>query len=150
MDTHAVASRSAGGEVGQVLGSPSSQEVTRAEPVMEMNDVAEPQPWLTYPVGLRDTDLYLPPIDTARTLSPLPRFLTALLGHTRAVVLWTSAHHPGCTTTELARRAGISLAGAGQHATVLRTAGLTTTTRHHTTALHTTTPIGVSMLNSAG
>ncbi|GGT73558.1 winged helix-turn-helix domain-containing protein [Streptomyces atratus] len=115
-----------------------------------LDETAEPQPWLTYPVGLRDTDLYLPPIDTAQTLSPLPDSLTALLGHTRAVVLWTIAHHPGCTTTEIARRAGISLASASQHATVLRTAGLTSTTRHHTTALHTTTPVGVSMLNSAG
>ncbi|MGW6056694.1 winged helix-turn-helix domain-containing protein [Streptomyces sp. NPDC055189] len=114
-----------------------------------LDGTAEPQPWLTYPVGLRDTDLFLPATDTARALSTIPDSLTALLGHTRAVVLWTIAHHPGCTTTELARRAGISPASASQHATVLRTAGLSHTTRHHNTALHTTTPAGTSLLNTA-
>ncbi|MFG2217218.1 ArsR/SmtB family transcription factor [Streptomyces sp. NPDC048685] len=112
-----------------------------------LDDTAEPQPWLTYPVGLRDTDHFLSPIDTARTLSTVSDSLAALLGHTRAVVLWTIAHRPGCTTTELARHAGISPASASQHATVLRKAGLTRTTRHHNTALHTTTPAGHSLLN---
>lgn len=115
-----------------------------------LDETAEPQPWLTYPVGLRDTDLFLPPTDTARALSTIPDSLTALLGHTRAVVLWTIAHHPGCTTTELARHAGISPASASQHATVLRTAGLSHTTRHHNTALHTVTPAGTHLLNTAG
>ncbi|MBH5335357.1 winged helix-turn-helix transcriptional regulator [Streptomyces pactum] len=114
-----------------------------------LNDEAEPQPWITYPVGLRETDLYLPPTDTARALSTVPDSLAALLGHTRAVVLWTIAHHPGCTTTELARRAGISPASASQHATVLRTAGLTTTMRHHNTALHTASPLGTGLLATA-
>ncbi|MGW6318941.1 winged helix-turn-helix domain-containing protein [Streptomyces sp. NPDC055099] len=114
-----------------------------------LDDTAEPQPWLTYPVGLRDTDLCLPSTDTARALSTVPDSLTALLGHTRAVVLWTIARHPGCTTTELARRAGISPASASQHATVLRTAGLSHTTRHHNTALHTTTSAGTDLLNTA-
>jgi len=35
----------------------------------------------------------------------------------------------GCTTTELARRVGISLAAASQHASVLRGAGLIATRR---------------------
>ncbi|SFX96687.1 winged helix-turn-helix domain-containing protein [Streptomyces atratus] len=114
-----------------------------------LDDTAEPQPWLTYPVGLRDTDLFLSPIDTARTLSTVSDSLAALLGHTRAVVLWTIAHRPGCTTTELARHAGISPSSASEHATVLRRAGLTRTTRHDNTALHTTTPAGHSLLNNA-
>lgn len=114
-----------------------------------LDETAEAQPWLTYPVGLRDTDLFLPSIDTARALSTVPDSLTALLGHTRAVVLWTIARHPGCTTTELARRAGISPASASQHATVLRTAGLSHTTRHHNTALHTPTHAGTDLLNTA-
>ncbi|MGY0063680.1 winged helix-turn-helix domain-containing protein [Streptomyces sp. LZ34] len=117
-----------------------------ASPVL--GEHAEPQPWLTYPVRLNDADLTLPPTDTARALSTVPNSLTALLGHTRAIVLWTIAHHPGCTTTELARHAGISPASASQHATVLRTAGLTTTTRHHNTALHATTPLGTNFLNT--
>ncbi|MEU6993314.1 MarR family transcriptional regulator [Streptomyces sp. NPDC046465] len=114
-----------------------------------LDETAEPQPWLTYPVAVRDTDLFLPPTDTARALSTVPGSLTALLGHTRAVVLWTIAHHPGCTTTELARHAGISPASASQHATILRTAGLSRTTRHHNTALHTPTPAGTGLLNTA-
>ncbi|MFG2332832.1 ArsR/SmtB family transcription factor [Streptomyces sp. NPDC048604] len=114
-----------------------------------LDETAEPSPWLTYPVDHHDANLFLPPTDTARTLSTIPDSLTALLGHTRAVVLWTIAHHPGCNTTELARHAGISPASASQHATVLRTAGLTTNTRHHNTALHATTPLGTSLLNTA-
>ncbi|MFI1331240.1 ArsR/SmtB family transcription factor [Streptomyces sp. NPDC020845] len=118
-----------------------------ASPVL--GEHAEPQPWLTYPVRLNDAELALPPTETARALSTVPNSLTTLLGNTRAIVLWTIAHHPACTTTELARHAGISPASASQHATVLRTAGLTTTTRHHNTALHATTPLGISVLNNA-
>ncbi|GGY52543.1 transcriptional regulator [Streptomyces djakartensis] len=117
-----------------------------ASPVLGVS--AEPQPYLTYPIRRDDTDLALPPAETARVLSTVPDSLTMLLGHTRAIVLWTIAHHPGCTTTELARHAGISPASASQHATVLRTAGLTTTVRHHNTALHTTTPLGTSLLST--
>ncbi|MFD0428051.1 winged helix-turn-helix domain-containing protein [Streptomyces zhihengii] len=94
------------------------------------------QPWLTYPVGPGETGDFLLPTDTARALGTAPDSLTALLGHTRAIVLWTIAHRPSRTTTELARLAGISSASASQHATVLRTAGLVTTLRHHNTALH--------------
>ncbi|THC46964.1 winged helix-turn-helix domain-containing protein [Streptomyces sp. A1499] len=114
-----------------------------------LDETADPQPWLTYPVALRDADPFLRPTDTARALSAVPDSLAALLGHTRAVVLWTIAHHPGCTTTELARHAGISPASASQHATVLRTAGLSHTTRHHNTALHTATSAGCDLLDNA-
>ncbi|MEU9369510.1 winged helix-turn-helix domain-containing protein [Streptomyces avermitilis] len=117
-----------------------------ASPVLGVN--AEPQPYLTYPIRRDDTDLALPPTETARVLSTVPDSLTTLLGHTRAIVLWTVAQHPGCTTTELARHAGISPASASQHATVLRTAGLTITVRNHNTALHTTTPLGTNLLNT--
>ncbi|WP_345666340.1 winged helix-turn-helix domain-containing protein [Streptomyces venetus] len=117
-----------------------------ASPVLGVS--AEPQPYLAYPVRHDDTDLALPPTETAQVLSTVPNSMTTLLGHTRAIVLWTIAHRPGCTTTELARHAGISPASASQHATVLRTAGLTTTVRHHNTALHTTTPLGTSLLNT--
>ncbi|MCF1646040.1 winged helix-turn-helix domain-containing protein [Streptomyces indiaensis] len=117
-----------------------------ASPVLGVS--AEPQPYLTYPVRRDDTDLVLPPTETARTLSTVPDSLTTLLGHTRAIVLWTVAHHPGCTTTELAHHAGISPASASQHATVLRTAGLTSTVRNQNTAIHTTTSLGSSLLNT--
>ncbi|MGW2115603.1 ArsR/SmtB family transcription factor [Streptomyces zhihengii] len=107
------------------------------------------QPWLTYPVGSGETGDFLLPTDTARALGTAPDSLTALLGHTRAIVLWTIAHRPSRTTTELARLAGISPASASQHATVLRTAGLVTTLRHHNTALHSLSPLGAGLLGTA-
>ncbi|MCC9738116.1 helix-turn-helix transcriptional regulator [Streptomyces sp. MNU89] len=109
-----------------------------------LEDTAEPQPWITYPLSGAETGLVLSP---AAPAAPSPA-LSALLGATRATVLRSIAEHPGCTTTELARHAGISPASASEHATVLRTAGLTTTTRHRNTALHTVTPAGVTLLNA--
>jgi DNA-binding transcriptional ArsR family regulator len=73
--------------------------------------------------------------------------LSALLGHNRAAVLLRIAD--GCTTSELAQRAGISLASASQHATVLREAGLITTRRDGGAVLHTLTSLGASLLNGA-
>ncbi|WP_267243077.1 winged helix-turn-helix domain-containing protein [Streptomyces sp. PR69] len=78
-----------------------------------------------------------------------PSSLSALLGRTRATVLWVIADHPGSTTTELAQLAGISLASASEHATVLRSANLISTARHRNTALHTATAAGLTLLNSA-
>jgi DNA-binding transcriptional ArsR family regulator len=72
------------------------------------------------------------------------RALAALLGATRASVL--DAIGEGCTTTELARRVGISAAAASQHATVLRNAGLVTSHRDRNTVLHTVTPLGTAVL----
>jgi DNA-binding transcriptional ArsR family regulator len=76
-----------------------------------------------------------------------PRALAALLGHNRAAVLQRIAD--GCTTSELAQRAGISLASASQHATVLREAGLITTRRDGGAVLHTLTSLGANLLNGA-
>jgi DNA-binding transcriptional ArsR family regulator len=76
-----------------------------------------------------------------------PRALAALLGHNRAAVLLRIAD--GCTTSELAQRAGISLASASQHATVLREAGLITTRRDGGAVLHTLTSLGANLLNGA-
>lgn len=52
----------------------------------------------------------------------------------------------GCTTGELARRLDISPAGASQHATVLRRAGLVLSTRRRNLVLHTLTPLGRALL----
>lgn len=71
-------------------------------------------------------------------------WLGRLLGHTRSTVL--RAIGDGCTTSELARRAGVSLASASQHACVLREAGLVHTLRHGSSVLHTLTPLGGSLL----
>ncbi|MEV7419371.1 winged helix-turn-helix domain-containing protein [Streptomyces sp. NPDC089919] len=72
------------------------------------------------------------------------RNLGKLVGHTRSVVL--RAIGDGATTSELARRAGVSLASASQHACVMREAGLVTTLRHGNAVLHTVTPLGAALL----
>ncbi|OKJ33333.1 ArsR family transcriptional regulator [Streptomyces sp. CB01580] len=71
-------------------------------------------------------------------------WLGRLLGNTRSTVLRVIGN--GCTTSELALRAGISLASASQHACVLREAGLIHTLRHGSSVLHTLTPLGGSLL----
>jgi DNA-binding transcriptional ArsR family regulator len=62
-------------------------------------------------------------------------------------VLRTIADRTRLTTTDLARTIGISLAGASQHATVLRNAGLVTTIRHRGSALHQVSARGTVLLN---
>ncbi|WP_411078929.1 ArsR/SmtB family transcription factor [Streptomyces sp. cmx-18-6] len=71
-------------------------------------------------------------------------WLGRLVGHTRSAVLQSIG--TGCTTSELARRAGVSMASASQHASVLREAGLVLTLRHGSSVLHTLTPLGGSLL----
>ena len=105
-----------------------------------------------YPVTLLDPEL--PPVlvypadrptaapDRAGTSR---RALGALLGNTRAAVL--AAIGDGCSTTDLARRVGISAAAASQHATILRNAGLITSNRERNMVLHSLTPLGASVLN---
>jgi DNA-binding transcriptional ArsR family regulator len=72
--------------------------------------------------------------------------LAALVGRNRATVLQNIAD--GCTTTELASRAGISLAAASQHASVLRGAGLIVTRRQGGAVLHVLTPLGAELLQA--
>ncbi|MER5930693.1 winged helix-turn-helix domain-containing protein [Streptomyces sp. NPDC002054] len=75
------------------------------------------------------------------------RTLGKLVGHTRSVVL--RAIGDGATTSELARRAGVSLASASQHACVMREAGLVTTLRRGNAVLHTVTPLGAALLKGS-
>ncbi|MFE9740676.1 winged helix-turn-helix domain-containing protein [Streptomyces sp. NPDC006477] len=63
------------------------------------------------------------------------------MGRTRAQVL--ALLRSPATTTALAERAGVSLAAAGQHAGVLRGAGLVDTVRTGSAVLHSLTPLGV-------
>jgi DNA-binding transcriptional ArsR family regulator len=70
--------------------------------------------------------------------------VVALLGGNRAGVL--SAAVSASTTTELARVAGISLASASEHATVLRNAGLLTSRRAGRRVEHTVTWLGQQLL----
>ncbi|WP_200764508.1 ArsR/SmtB family transcription factor [Streptomyces malaysiensis] len=72
------------------------------------------------------------------------RTLGKLVGHTRSAVLLEVGG--GCTTSELARRVGVSLASASQHASVLREAGLVHTLRQGGAVLHTLTPLGAALL----
>ncbi|ONI49901.1 Helix-turn-helix domain protein [Streptomyces sp. IB2014 011-1] len=72
--------------------------------------------------------------------------LASLLGRTRAAALL--ATRVGCTTTELARRLGVSAAAASQHTRVLRDADLITTTRRGGAVLHLITPLGTALLKA--
>jgi DNA-binding transcriptional ArsR family regulator len=74
--------------------------------------------------------------------------LPALLGHTRAAVLEAAAG--GCSTTELARRVGISLATASEHARILREAGLITTHRTGCAVKHVLSERGLDLLGGSG
>ncbi|RGC68765.1 Helix-turn-helix domain protein [Micromonospora sp. MW-13] len=107
---------------------------------------AEPQPWLSFPIphnGQR-----FPGTPTPAESEAAPRQMVALLGRTRATVLHVIAQQPGCTTGELAATARISASSASEHATVLRAAGLITTTRRRQSVLHVLTPTGRSLLDT--
>ncbi|MER6494799.1 ArsR/SmtB family transcription factor [Streptomyces griseorubiginosus] len=73
--------------------------------------------------------------------------LNALLGPTRAAILRAGA--TGSTTTEAARRAGVTPTTASHHTAVLRDAGLITSHRHANTVLHALTPLGAALLENA-
>ncbi|MFJ2896185.1 ArsR/SmtB family transcription factor [Streptomyces sp. NPDC087218] len=70
--------------------------------------------------------------------------LGALLGRTRAAALRTA--RLGATTSELARALGVSPATATHHTSVLREAGLISSSRYANTVLHTVTPTGAALL----
>jgi Helix-turn-helix domain len=71
--------------------------------------------------------------------------LHALLGRTRAAVL---AAADGATTSQVAQRVGISNASASEHATILRQAGLITTTQRGRCVVHALTPLGGDLLRT--
>jgi predicted transcriptional regulator len=74
--------------------------------------------------------------------------LAALLGRTRAFILTTIAGG-SCTTTQLASRAGVSIASASQHAAVLGNAGLITTRRRGGCVIRTITPLGITLIKNS-
>ncbi|MBE8516092.1 helix-turn-helix transcriptional regulator [Amycolatopsis sp. H6(2020)] len=98
------------------------------------------QPLLVYPVDAGQARLQHA-ADGGRSHA-----LTSLLGRTRAQVLHALADVPALNTTELARAAGISLAGASQHASVLRDAGLVLTERRGGSVQHRISPQGARLL----
>ncbi|WP_055586007.1 winged helix-turn-helix domain-containing protein [Streptacidiphilus griseoplanus] len=95
-----------------------------------------------HPGGL--TALAPPPGRAAR-----PADVSTLLGRTRTAVLTTVAAHQGCSTKELAARAGIAPASASEHASVLREAGLISSFRHRNSVLHSLTPLGRALLGTS-
>ncbi|MFJ6697654.1 DUF5937 family protein [Streptomyces sp. NPDC091272] len=101
-------------------------------------------PVMLYDPGLPPVLVY--PVEHAapRTSAAGGPHLGRLVGHTRSAVLRAIDH--GCTTSELARRAGVSLASASQHACVLREAGLVVTLRNGSAVLHSLTPLGAALL----
>ncbi|MGN9913625.1 ArsR/SmtB family transcription factor [Phytohabitans sp. LJ34] len=78
-----------------------------------------------------------------------PAALSALIGTTRAAVLYVISTNPR-TTDELARRVGISPATASEHASVLRRAGLITSYRDGHRMRHHPTQLGLALLNQTG
>lgn len=85
------------------------------------------------------------------SLTPLPLVdprpedtLSALLGRTRAGILELLVEHR--TTTEIARKTGISVASASAHAKTLRGAGLVVTRRTGKAVSHVATPLGLGLL----
>lgn len=100
-------------------------------------DVPERRPVLVYPCA------DLPPESDP---DPTTDALADLLGRTRAAVLRSLT--TAASTTQVARRTGISLASASEHTTVLRNAGLITTHRPAGTTLHSLTPAAYPLLTS--
>ncbi len=102
-------------------------------------------PVLVYPTQPPPGALHLAgPGELEQSTSPL----AALIGRTRAMALEMTV--AGCTTSELARMCGISIAAASQQATVLRDAALITTRRNGSAVRHEITALGLSLLDGVG
>ncbi|MEU9236027.1 ArsR/SmtB family transcription factor [Streptomyces subrutilus] len=104
-------------------------------------DISQP-PRLTVPALRRPLTGTGPAEADGSTL----RNLESLLGRTRAAALHVTVE--GCSTSDLARRLNVTAAAASQHATVLRNAGLITTTRRGGSVLHLISPLGLSLLRT--
>jgi DNA-binding transcriptional ArsR family regulator len=96
------------------------------------------QPVLVYPVQ------HAPGLLRRTSADKRSQPLAALLGTTRAAALEAIAD--GCTTTELAQRCQISLAGASRQAGILRDAGLISTRRAGQAVRHDLTLLGRAVL----
>jgi DNA-binding transcriptional ArsR family regulator len=104
-----------------------------------LRDPALP-PVLVYPI---ERDLVLsagvrPPVHGSA--------VAALIGRTRTSLLESLAD--GRTTSELARRVGVSPGSVSQHTAVLREARLIRTSRAGKAVVHTITPLGRNLLNA--
>lgn len=113
--------------------------------VLSPSPVAAGVMWST-PVGQKPKLTYPAAQHTNLESAPSER-LAALVGRTRAAVLW--ALQASGSTTQVARRTGISTASASEHTRVLRESGLVVTQRLPGYALHSLTPLGARLLDSA-
>jgi DNA-binding transcriptional ArsR family regulator len=96
-------------------------------------------PILVFPVPHTPGELI--PVEDAGSVG---ESLCALLGRTRASAL--AATVTACTTSQLGRRCGISVATASHQASVLRDAGLITSTRDGGSVVHQITDLGAALL----
>ncbi|MFF3699042.1 ArsR/SmtB family transcription factor [Streptomyces sp. NPDC002221] len=112
-------------------------------PRVQLNDCDAPV--LIHPVAW--DPLHQPAPGLTRNGNRADPALSAVLGRTRARVLLTIAETPHGSTADLARRLGISMASASEHATVLRRAGLTVSRRRDRTVRHSATTLGTDLLN---
>lgn len=107
------------------------------------------------PMTMFDPDL--PPVliypvpRSAETLAALDgqrrTALASLIGNTRAAMLESIGD--GGTTTDLARRVGVSPASASEHAAIMRSAQLIRSRREGNRMVHELTRLGLSLLNGA-
>jgi DNA-binding transcriptional ArsR family regulator len=102
------------------------------------------------PISLADNELQpvlvYPALAPATAVGAEPaEQLRPLIGATRVAVL--RAVKSPCTTTEVARRLGISPATASHHTTVLRQAGLIGSQRYANMMLHRITSLGIALLD---
>lgn len=97
-------------------------------------------PVLIYPVP-RSPETLASPDNRRRTA------LASLVGNTRAAML--EAIGDGGTTTELARKVGVSPASASEHAAIMRAAHLIRSRREGNRMVHELTSLGLSLLNGA-
>lgn len=98
------------------------------------------RPTLFYPVG----DDHAEKAARHESAVATRRAVDALLGRTRSAVLHGIAD--GCTTSELARRCGVSIPSASRHAGVLRDAGLLLTRRDGPSVHHSLTRLGAAVM----
>lgn len=109
---------------------------------------------VTGPITMLDPELppvLIYPVERSAETLPVrhhttPPALSALVGATRAAVLDAIGANP-TTTTELARRVGISIASASEHTAVLRQCGLVTSYRDRNRMVHHLTVLGLALLD---
>jgi len=101
---------------------------------------AELDPVLVYPIS--------PPpswMQSSQLQVGADKHLAALIGQPRTSLLRALAMTP-CGTSELSARTGLSMSSTSEHTTVLRNAGMVTSTRRGRKMTHSLTPLGRSVL----